>query len=179
VNTDSKQAPVLVSTAYFQCGTAGGLFIGLGGAAGRAKSGGIGVEVEYHSGGFMTIAHAFGPIDTAVRVGPGTGPIPVSIDFELSGFPGGGTPVYDCYGSAWETFSFGLAPGRFLTFSGVLAPAGGFCLARNASSPCGMQRRVFGVDAVHVNTLRLSARATVDSGNGIAGFRNIFGFAPQ
>ena len=211
VSTDSKvDAPVLVSTGYFQCGTVSGLFIGQGSATGRADAGGIGVGVEYYSGGFLTIAQAFGQIDTTFVInGPGTGPIPVSINFELSGFLGGGTDagqvsyrrienqamiqanlpggagtlVYDYYGSALETFNAGLNPGLFMTFSGVLAPGGEACLAQNANAPCGMQSPVFEVYAGQVNTLRLWAQATVDSGNGtgngIASFLNTFGFDPN
>lgn len=84
-------APVLVSTGFVQC-VVSTTFVGQGIATGRADSGGIGVEAELLSGGIFTLAQGWGQIETTFIInGPGNEPIPVSINFELSGFLGGGT----------------------------------------------------------------------------------------
>lgn len=202
-NQLNQTTSAYVASGFVQC-VANTLFIGQGGAAGRADTDGVGVYVEYESGIYGSLAQAWGQIDTTFVInGPGTGPIPISINFELSGFLGGGTNagqvsyrkienqatilanlpsnggtlVYDYYGSVQETFNFALNPGLFLTFSGPLAAPGGYCLG----PACGIQSPVFNVYPGQTNSLRLWARASVSSSanataNGIASFLNTFGF---
>jgi len=205
-NQLNQTTSAYVASGFVQC-VASTLFIGQGGAAGRADTDGVGVYVEYESGIYGSLAQAWGQIDTTFVInGPGTGPIPISINFELSGFLGGGTNagqvsyrkienqatilanlpsnggtlVYDYYGSVQETFNYALNPGLFLTFSGPLAAPGGYCLG----PACGIQSPVFEVYPGQTNSLKLWARASVSSSanasaNGIASFLNTFGFDPN
>lgn len=198
--SQSNQTGASVATGSFVC-TSGANYIGQGSSAARADSGGVGAAVEYYSNGFLSQSQAWGQIDTTFTInGPGTAPIPVSINFELSGALGGGTnsgqvswreienratilvnyaagtTVYDYTGHATEYFNASLNPGLTATFSGVLAPGGTNCLAPY----CDIQSPVFYVYPGYVNSLTLWARATVSSGNGsgygYASFLNTFGF---
>lgn len=170
-----------------------------GTAGARAGSGGIGVSAEFFSSGFMLQAQGTGVIQTTFTItGPGSGPIPVSINFALTGFlgggtlpnslsirtienratiganiPAGGTSTYQYYGSATETYDSAL--GFSYSYAGVLAPSGTYCL-----TPCLIVSPVFHVYPGAVNDLELWARATTSSGvltgYGVASFLNTFYF---
>lgn len=170
---------------------------GFGRVAARAGSGGIGVGVEYQSYGAGSIAQAYGQIDTTFTVsGPAGAPIPIAINFELTGFlgggtsaqefsvreienritaitPGGGNGIAEFYGKAREVWNSSL--GLSTSTEGALA-IGGDCF-----TPCRFQTAVFYVAPGAVNNLTLWARATVSSGNGVgygeAKFLNTFNFA--
>jgi PEP-CTERM motif len=196
----SNQTGASVATGWYVC-TSGSNYIGQGSSAGRANSGGVGAAVEYYSNGFLSLSQAWGQIETTFTInGPGTAPIPVSINFELSGALGGGTnsglvswreienraviianyaggaTAYEYTGHATEYFNASLNPGLTASFSGVLAPGGTNCL----TPYCDIQSPVFYVYPGFVNSLTLWARATVSSGNGsgygYASFLNTFGF---
>ena len=193
--TQTNQTGASVSTGFLTCAS------GQGSAAGRADSGGVGASADWYAfaGG---LAQGSGQIDTTFVInGPGTGPIPVSINFELSGALGGGTNaglvswreienratiratnavgavVYDYTGYALEYFNASLNPGLTASFSGVLAPSGTNCLAPY----CDIESPVFYVFPGFVNDLTLWARAKVSSGvagsgYGLSSFLNTFGF---
>jgi hypothetical protein len=192
----SVDAPAATSTGNFTCGTA--LGTSYGGAGAIASSGGIGVGVEFYSTGLMAIAQATGEVDTTFIVtGPSSDPIQVSINFELSGFLGGGTTdnqvsyrqienrvtvlsnfsggalTSQSYGRAMEIWNSAL--GLSTQFSGDLAPSGTNCL-----TPCRIQTPTFTVYPGYVNDLELWAQATVESANGfgfgVASFLNTFYF---
>lgn len=188
--------PASTANNNFVCAFAG-FPTGFGNVAARADSGGIGVGVEYQSYGGLSIAQARGQIDTTFTVnGPAGAPIPIAINFELTGFLGGGTSAQEFsrrqienritaitpgagngfaqfYGQATEVWNATL--GLSLTTSGALA-IGGDCF-----TPCRFQTAVFYVAPGAVNNLTLWAQATVDSGNGVgygeAKFLNTFHFA--
>lgn len=187
---------VSLDTGFVTCATIGGILIGQGGSAAAAAPKGIGVGVEMLSGPFGQIGQATGIIDTTFTVlGPGVGPISISINFELSGFLGGGTsagqvsfreiynevnigtrlangsdgPVYRYFGKAEESFNFSRNPGLITEVSGDLAPAASTCLRPDSLTPSFTRTPVFQVFPGQQNSIQLLARAKVTSGAGSFG----------